>query len=81
MPLTLREVPDHKIPAEARDHMRTHVYVRITVTDRKADDTCYMAYGYRVFAEREAWYSASDTERESAIQKAAAHVAKGAPRP
>lgn len=73
---TLRSIPEESIPERAREHMNTHVYVNITVTDRNANDRGYRAVGYRVFADREAWYGASDAEREAAISKAVKYAAK-----
>lgn len=74
MTLRLRDVPDTKVSAEAREHMRTHVYVNIMVTDRNPDRG-YRAVGYRVWASRADWYSATDTERSAAIQDAANSLA------
>ncbi|WP_329544674.1 hypothetical protein OG548_08125 [Streptomyces sp. NBC_01356] len=74
--MKLREIPEFKLSAEARDHMRSHVYVNVSVTDRNPDGKGYRQAGYRTWVTRDEWYSATDAEREAAIQAVCASVAK-----
>ncbi|MET7939701.1 hypothetical protein [Streptomyces sp. NPDC005302] len=80
--LVLRPVPADKIHARARERMRTHVFVKVCATDRNPDDKGYRLVGYYLFATREAWYGASDEERERAVNVAVKVVAtEGGVRP
>lgn len=72
---TLKPVPEDLPSDEAREHMRTHVYVHIHATDRNADSSGYRRVGYRVFADRETWYGASDEARAQAVSRAVNRVA------
>lgn len=73
--MNFKDIPAFDIPADARDHMRTHVYVNVSVTERNPDDYGYRRVGCRKWVTREEWYSATDAERESAIQSVAESVA------
>lgn len=76
MKITLKEVREDAPRAEALEHMRTHVYLNIGVTDRHPDDTYYIRAGHRLFTDRETWYSGTDEERAEAISEAVNSVAR-----
>jgi hypothetical protein len=76
VPITLRDIPEDMPPVKAREHMRTHVYLNVGVTDRNSDGVGNPRAGYRKWVTREEWYSATDEERAAAIQEVCATVAK-----
>ena len=76
MKIQLREVPEDAPDDEARELMRTHVHVSISVQDRHPDDRQYLRTGYRLYVDREMWYGATDTERAAALTEAASYVAR-----
>lgn len=74
--ITLRDVPGGLLTDEARDHMRMHVYVNISATDRNPTGHHYRRAGYRKFVERDVWFGASDEQRAAALLEAANSVAQ-----
>ncbi|MGW0930680.1 hypothetical protein [Streptomyces sp. NPDC002644] len=74
--IVLRDIPDFDLPQESVEHRRAHVYLEVGVTVRNSDDVGYTKTVHRKWVSREEWFSATDSEREAAIQEGCAYVAK-----